>query len=217
MRDRNARECAAMTLPGLPSLDSVPGNPRYVINLLQMREEDEDLRATLWADIVGIDTLLFDSLDGCREFQLHCRQENKRHGTLLCIKEGVKVVDSVLCGQGKEHADLTPLKFKFGSVPAAETAKGRRLRRRIQMVRPCEQALASHEKEAKVVALKEQDESGKRSDLEQDIATQKAKIAELGAESDEEEGGGCHGASGGSGASTNRRTTNKGRKRKQMR
>ena len=53
-RLRNAEETDAGILPITPSLDGIPGRPRYAVNMLRLLPKDEAKRETLFYHIFGI-------------------------------------------------------------------------------------------------------------------------------------------------------------------
>jgi len=133
-RERTDAEIAAKCLP-LPSQGASPGQPKYVVNELQLLDHHEHLRDTVFWKLLN-KMLVFDDLAKLEKYREFIRSKKRDHGMLLALKEGVKVDSSGILDPSatlerdmarREQQGRPPLPFCFGSLPQGETDECRNL------------------------------------------------------------------------------------------
>merc|ERR1711908_257049 len=85
-RKRNDAEKAKKQLP-LPNLAGRPGNPKYLINMVGLKDEHEYLRDTVVWNLFG-HTLVCDCNEDCDAYREWCKREGRVAGRLISLKEG---------------------------------------------------------------------------------------------------------------------------------
>jgi hypothetical protein len=133
-QERSDAERAAKCLP-LPSQGASPGQPKYVVNELQLLDHHEHLRDTVfWKSLNKM--LVFDDLAKLEEYREYMCAKMRVHGMLLALKEGVKVDSTGILDPSatlnhymarREQQGRPPLPFCFGSLPQGETDECRNL------------------------------------------------------------------------------------------
>ena len=75
-RERTEEEKKAGTLPLTPSLEGIPGNPRYAVNMLKLPTKDEGKRETIFYHIYR-KTLVFDTMVNALDYVAKCMVERQ--------------------------------------------------------------------------------------------------------------------------------------------
>jgi chromosome segregation ATPase len=97
-RSRSEAEMRNGQLP-LPSLQNVPGNPQYLINLIKLQPQNEGLRDTLFYHMYK-DSLLFDSMETALSYKKRCIQQNQIVGNLY-TRQGDRILSNGILISGK--------------------------------------------------------------------------------------------------------------------
>ena len=96
-------------------IGNIPGNPRPLINILNLPDEFEDLRETIFFSLFG-NMVLFDDLESMLDWKEKTKIARPQQNvpTLLSVKGGylVRSDGRVECMPAKQHVELV-----FGSTP----------------------------------------------------------------------------------------------------
>ncbi len=109
--NRKEEDVKQQQLP-LPRVDH-PGNPRYLVNLIQLDAKSEYLRDNLFFAIFGT-TLLFDDADTALSYQKYCLAQRTRPPTVLTMQGDKFRPDGFL---NPSHRMPERLPFVFGEQP----------------------------------------------------------------------------------------------------
>jgi hypothetical protein len=104
----------------------IPGKPRALVNLVQLADEHEDLRETVFDSIFG-SMVIFDDIESALKYKQRTLKAfpQRSFPTLWAKKEGQKVAsDGRIDGRHSIKAsDASRLKFVFGSLPSSKNAE----------------------------------------------------------------------------------------------
>ena len=116
-RRRNQTELEDGELP-LPALKDVKGAPRYLVNLIKLRPNDEYLRDTVFWSIFR-DSLLFDTIEAASEYRSKLIRNNRRPPQCVSVSGDILAADGLMDPKSKLNT-ARALKFEFGEIPGTE-------------------------------------------------------------------------------------------------
>ncbi|CAM9801278.1 unnamed protein product [Pylaiella littoralis] len=131
-RHRNGAEIASRQLP-LRHLDD-PGFVGYLVNMIQLPDEHEGLRDTLFSALFG-SMVMFDSHDNAHAYQVRCKMSSKLSLPILVEEDGVSIERTGYTAPAKDPDAIHRLKAVFGAMQPHLTTEFKRARRSISLLK----------------------------------------------------------------------------------
>ena len=95
-RPRTPREVASKSLP-LGDMSGVNGFIDFAVNIIQLPPNEENLRDTLFWNVYSR-TMVFHTSEQGQEYMKECRKKRQQCPTIICFRDGIKIMSSGLMG-----------------------------------------------------------------------------------------------------------------------
>lgn len=173
---------AALPLPHIQA----EGNPRYMVNLIELSEEDEKLRDTLFFNLLR-HSLVFTTKDAALKYRSWCRERLTMCGKIF-TEDGWKIdqsgfVEVNTCLRGRGGAPPTRLDFVFGEIPVAKSKAFRHLKRDTAFLDKLIEPIQARESAMEELQQLESDPEGEI--VKKEIRRLEAELSRLRAEEEE--------------------------------
>eukprot|EP00903_Cladosiphon_okamuranus_P018047 g16608.t1 len=137
-RGRNAAEMASKQLPLRQLKDR--GFKGYLVNMIQLPDEDEHLRDTLFSALYG-SMVMFDTHDNAHAYQVRCKNSGNMSLPILVEEDGASLERNGYMPPARDPDVLNRLKQVYGAMPPQLTPEYKKIDRYTKQLKDLIRAL----------------------------------------------------------------------------